>query len=91
MFWELMRPDDEGPHGALSARSECGRSAKGGSLCETVAKGRSGCSHGPRGKARDLLEAGVTIQRETVLAWIRGWWRRLGEVMILHIFLGETP
>ena len=35
---------------------------------------------GATGEARDLLEVVVTRQRETVLAGIRGWWWKWGEV-----------
>ena len=46
---------------------------------------------GATGKARDLLEVVVTRQRETVLAGIRGWCWKWGEVNgVQHICWGGT-
>ena len=55
-------------------------------MCKTFPKAHPGCSVGAMGKANDLLEVVVTIQRETMLAWIRVWWVRLREVTAFCVY-----
>lgn len=57
-----------------------------GAMCKTFPKAHPGCSIGAMGKSSDLLEVVVTIQRETMLAWIRVWWVRLREVTAFCVY-----